>query len=63
MIDFVSILLFCGVQELDARVGVEQALAYEFFDAEKTLDYAFILSKRECARREYAADDDVPPLS
>jgi hypothetical protein len=63
MIDFVNILLFCGVNELDARVGVRLALECCFDDAEKTMDYAFIFSKRESARREYVADDDIPPLS
>ena len=62
MIDFVSILLFCGVNDLDARLGVQQALACNFSDDEKTLDFAFIMSKRESARREYVYDKTVPPL-
>jgi hypothetical protein len=62
---YLNILLCCGVDEDDARVGVLKSLDCEFEDGDVTLDYAFIFSKRESARREYydaVADESMPPL-
>lgn len=61
-IDVVTILLFCGVDEADANTGAAEAIACNFTDFDKTIDYAFIFSNRASATRTYADDDDVPPL-
>jgi len=58
--DIVSLLISCGVHEADAAVGAQLAMDLNFDDLDRTIDFAFIYSKRESARREAReASDDL----